>query len=108
MRFSTVKLVYKNMIWNRPKLGLYGLLFMAGFCTTNVFFSSLKFGQGTAWALGFITLTLWLIGLPMVFTLIDIKKNPQRMDALWKMMHEKPQCPSTTTNSTSAPKQSQS
>ena len=86
--FSTMKLVYRNMVWNRPKLGLYGLLFMAGFCSVNTFMGALKFGTGIAWILGFLSLTLWLVGLPMIITLIDIKQSPKRIDALLKVMHE--------------------
>jgi hypothetical protein len=77
MNFTTLKLVYKNMTWNRSKLGLYGLVFFAGFCTANLFLSALRFGLATA-------IVLWFIGMPMVMTLIDLKVNPKRTEKIWE------------------------
>lgn len=83
---TTMKLVYKNMTWNRPKIGLYGLTFVAGFCTVNLFMNLLKFGLPTAIVFGIFSLSLWFFGLPMVMTLIDLKMNPKRMEKVWELV----------------------
>lgn len=88
MRLATIRLVYKNMTWNRPKVGLYGLILFACFCTANLYFSALKFGAATANFLAVLSLSAWFVGMPMVMTLIDIKQSPKRMEQLWKVMHE--------------------
>jgi hypothetical protein len=81
--FKTMKLVYKNMVVDRPKVGLYGLLFMAGFCTANVYFSANRLDHVAAIFLGLLSLVMWLVVLPMTFTLIDTYKNPQRLEKIW-------------------------
>lgn len=80
---TTMRLVYKNMVWNRPKIGLYGLIFFAGFCTMNLFFSLLRFGHSTAIVFSLFSLSLWFIALPMIMTMIDLKMNPKRMEKVW-------------------------
>ncbi len=80
---KTMKLVYKNMVVDRPKVGLYGLLFMAGFCTANAYLSALKFDHTTAVVLAVLSLAAWLVVLPMTFTLIDTYKSPQRLEKIW-------------------------
>lgn len=89
MNLSTVKLVYKNMIWNRPKVGLYGLLFMAGFCSVNTYLGAVKFGHATAYVMTTLSLGAWLVVLPMVMTMIDCYQSPKRVEALLKVMHER-------------------
>lgn len=89
MRLSTLKLVYKNMIWNRPKIGLYGLIIVALLSTMNLYSNLLRFGYPTAIALSIWALVLWFVGLPMVFTLIDIHQSPKRMEKVWEQIQKK-------------------
>jgi hypothetical protein len=89
MTLTTLKLVYKNMTWNRPKVGLYGLIAVALLSTTNLFLNLLKFGTVTTVFFTVLALSLWFFGLPCVMTLIDLKNSPQRMAKLWEIIHER-------------------
>jgi hypothetical protein len=88
MTLTTLKLVYKNMIWNRPKVGLYGLIAVAMISTTNLFFSLLKFGHTTTAVFTLLSLSLWFFGLPCAMTLIDLHVNPKRMNTLLATIHD--------------------
>lgn len=88
MTLTTLKLVYKNMIWNRPKVGLYGLIGVALLTTSNLFLGLLKFGLPTASVISVLALGAWFVILPCVFTLIDLKHNPQRMEKVWVEIHK--------------------
>jgi hypothetical protein len=89
MRFETLKLVYKNMIWNRPKIGLWGLITVALLSTTNLYFNLLQFGHVTAAVVAIWALSLWFVGLPMILTLIDLKMSPKRMEKVWEQIAKK-------------------
>jgi hypothetical protein len=80
----TLKLVYKNMVWDRPKYALCGLIFLAMLLTTNLYFSLERLG-GNMIAIPVVILALacWFFMLPCVLTLIDLRMNPQRMGKLW-------------------------
>lgn len=82
--FETLQLVYRNMIWNRPKIGLWGLIAIALLTTTNLYFSILRIGgsKATADVLSVFALSIWFVGLPMIMTLIDMKMNPQRIEKM--------------------------
>jgi DMSO/TMAO reductase YedYZ heme-binding membrane subunit len=88
MKFQTLRLVYKNMVVGRSMLGLCGLLFMTGFCTFDVYFGALKFGHGTAVVMAIFSLIMWLVMLPMVFTMVDIKHSPKRLEKIWVEMQQ--------------------
>jgi hypothetical protein len=76
------------MIWNRPKVGLWGLILLALFTTTNLYFSVLHIGGGRLMAIGFsvVALSLWFFALPLVFTMIDLNMNPKRIEKIWARM----------------------
>jgi hypothetical protein len=88
--FKTMQLVYRNMVWNRPKIGLWGLIVVALVATTDLYFSILRIGGGrvTAGVFAAFALSFWFVGLPMVLTLIDLKMKPQRMEKIWAQMHK--------------------
>jgi hypothetical protein len=91
MKFQTMRLVYRNMIWKRPKLGLYGLIVLALFTTANMYFSLLRIGSDritTGVMVGF-ALLCWFVILPMIFTMIDCYKSPKRIDNLLIEMRKK-------------------
>jgi len=89
MKFTTLKLVYKNMIWDRPKIALYSLVAVALLSTTNLYFSLEKIGgHVVAVPLVILALISWFVILPMIFTLIDLKMSPQRMEKLWTSMQK--------------------
>ena len=87
MRFTTWKLVYKNMTWGRPKIGLYGLIIVALLSTTNLYFSLEKLG-GNATAIPLVVLALisWFVILPCILTLIDLHMSPKRMEKVWALI----------------------
>jgi hypothetical protein len=88
MRFSTVKLVYKNMTWGRPMIGLYGLIAVALLATTNLYFSAAKIGgNAIAIPLTILALIAWFVILPCIMTMIDLKNSPKRMEKIWEMIH---------------------
>ena len=87
MRFATLKLVYKNMVWNRPKIALYGLIAVALYCTANLYFGAVKIGGNvTAIPLTILALISWFVILPCILTMIDLKNSPKRMEKLWGIM----------------------
>jgi hypothetical protein len=87
MRFTTVKLVYKNMTWGRPKIGLYGLITLALLLTTNLYFSIAKIG-GNVTAIFFAAFALisWFVILPCIMTMIDLHTSPKRMEKIMEMV----------------------
>ena len=87
MTFTTLKLVYKNMVWGRPKVGLYGLIALALYCTANLYFGLVKLGGNViAIPLVIFALICWFVVLPCIMTMIDLKTSPKRMEKLWTMI----------------------
>ena len=87
--FKTMKLVYKNMWVGRPKFALFGIMAVAFFTSGNLYLNllSLKLLSRTgAIVFSLVALSIWLVALPMVMTLIDLKHKPQRMDKLWNSL----------------------
>lgn len=80
---KTMKLVYKNMVVDRSKPALFGLIVLALLTTTNLYFNAKQFGNVTADVMTFLALVAWFVVLPMVFTLIDTYKSPQRLEKIW-------------------------
>jgi hypothetical protein len=90
MRLTTLKLVYKNMTWGRPKVGLYGLITVALLSTTNLYLNLVKIGgNAVAIAITIWALSLWFVGLPMILTLIDMKMSPKRIEKVWELVTKK-------------------
>jgi fumarate reductase subunit D len=88
MMFSTLKLVYKNMIWGRPMIGLWGLIIVALLSTANLYYGLNKLDHAMAIVFGFISLSLWFFGLPCILTLIDMKMSPKRIEKVWELIHK--------------------
>jgi hypothetical protein len=87
MKFTTLKLVYKNMTWGRPKIGLYGLIALALMLTTNLYFNLVKLGGNViAIPLVVFALILWFVVLPCIMTMIDLHTSPKRMEKVWALI----------------------
>jgi hypothetical protein len=85
----SLKLIYKNMIWNRPRGALFGLIALALLLTGQLYFEGMKIlspygsiGRILAATLGFSALALWFFGLPAIIFVIDSKSSPKRMQRL--------------------------
>jgi hypothetical protein len=86
MRLTTLKLVYKNMVWQRPMLGLVGLVALALFTTGNLYFNLKHFGNALALPFVGFSLLCWFVILPCALTLIDFHVNPRRMEKIWAII----------------------
>jgi hypothetical protein len=83
MTLTTLKLVYKNMVWQRPLGALLGLIAVALLTTGNLYLNLKHFGNAIALPFVGFALISWFVILPCIFTLIDLKKSPKRMEKVW-------------------------
>lgn len=87
--FFSLRLIYKNMVWNRPKGALFGLIALALLLTSNFYFELTKIldplgrpGQVLTVSLTLSALALWFFALPCVIYIIDTKHRPERIQRL--------------------------